>query len=303
MEYIVEKKRQKLKIAQFYLLMTVLLAFLLYTHNISFIYIIITIILAILAIWNYLQYKYEKITFSESGFKYLNIFNSELECDYSCLKYITYKEHYTKSTSRTSSYSTKYGLRKRYTIYNDYKKVCTFEESEMPAGLDEFLNKIIKDDILKEKTETIDEKDGVLLKTKKFPVIFNCFMMLFSIIFIIVLVSMYVSVKDPSLLIMIIAFSIFIIYYIKLFLESLTQVIQKIYYIKKDGFYIVSFGNRKFYSFSEITSMKVKKYASVEPVDRIAWIYIDDKKILTITNETFGFYDLIDELKLERIIK
>ena len=86
-------------------------------------------------------------------------------------------------------------------------------------------------------------------------------------------------------------------------IKEIAQKNTKVYLIKGNGIGIEKGGQQLFYSFKEIDEGVTECYLCKETVDNKIRLYKDNKKILEVTNSYSGFYEFLDELKLERIIK
>ena len=251
---------------------------------------------------NYLL-KNQNIYLDEKGVKVLDAFEETI-IPWESVSYAVEQKHYVSRTSSRGR-AVAYALKKVYKFYNGDKFLfyidTYFENKEILNSIKE---NFIDTKIIKEKKDYVDGQEVIKLSYNnntiiEIIVIILCYILVG--VMIAIMSSWDYKIEGPMTVAAIMIMSIpFAYFYIK---TELNQKNQKVFLIKGKGIQIEKAGKKTFYKFSEIDEGVAECYILEETVDNKIRLYKNKEKILVVTNSNNGFYEFLDELKSERIIK
>lgn len=251
---------------------------------------------------SFIMYKNKKMRFEDDKIIYTDMFGNEMEHS---LSEVLYRK--TDSAYRRSRYSTTVSMITNYKIYIDGKEIITINENIFSTidirnieeliktkKLKEFSNNIIDASLV---DNPITEKDiQYEIKASKITIIANLIAGIIFVYMSFIMIILAIESKEFEVFIMAL-FSVLPTVY--LWREYFKLKNNKIVYIKNKGFYKDKGKNSKYYKFEDIETYKLKKHW-INDVYREIVLFMNDKSVITITNDSSGFFELLDGLKIVR---
>jgi len=278
------------------------LSIVLYNDTNSLFYALVAAIMLTGILISCFLYKNKKLRFEEDKIIYTDMFGNEMEHS---LSEVLYRK--TDMAYRNSRYSASVSMIKNYKLYIDGKEIImmnenifspidirNIEELIKSKKLKEFSNNIIDASLV---DNAITENDiQYEIKPNKVTIIANLIAGIIFIYMSFIMIILTIASKDFGIFVMAL-FSILATVY--LFREYFKLKNNKIIYIKNKGFYKDKGKNSKYYEFEDIATYKLKKHW-INDVYREIVLFMDDKSVITVTNDSSGFYELLDGLKIVR---
>lgn len=280
----INKKSKNLKIILCFLIFLVYAVLGFSTDKYMIIFIIAFILIIIINTLSYIHYS---IVIEENGITYTNILGIRREYNLSELRYRIIKIPYTIRNNWNVRSCTK------TIFYHNQKQLFSLVSIECKEHENENINKLTER--MEKYYDIYNEQKTFKLKVSKVSLI--CYGYLFFMLLVINLLLILSNLMNgfPFNMLVINIFLLIALFYFGI--NFFRSIFLKVYVIENKGFYKEVLGNSNYYGFEDVEKVKINRYVYGNKKAYKIMVYKNANKILTLTNNFYGFYNFIDELK------
>lgn len=272
-----------------------IMAIALYNDTHVLLYALIAAISITATLISFIMGKNKKIHFEGDKIICSDMFGNETEHDISELSYRKFDVAY-----RSGRYSPSVGIIKNYKFFINNKELITINAKIFSIIEVKIIEDIIKSKKIKEHNDNIIETTGndIQIKIRASRGVMISYLLagiLFAYISAIMII-IFVEALEIELFIISLLSVLVTVYFLREFTKLKNS---EIVYVKNKGFYKGKSEKEKYYSFKDIKEYNLKKHF-INDVYREIILFMNDKTTITLTNDCYGFFEVLDGLKIER---
>lgn len=218
---------------------------------------------------------------------------------------LTYKKINKHYEIPIGKYTRKHLMKTEYSFYKDGQIVFKVSDIDVKPFIDfiEFIEEQISLGTLKEEKLIFNNEEVLEIKTDKsqyFSLGLEVFVTVaFWLIFL--FATLFTPFEGMGWLLFI--YTLVLLFQTSYFKREYKQLHQLVYVVKEYGFYIIKGEENTFYKFNELDEAEVEYYYASAQIANKLIIYKDNKELIVLTNSNEGFYEFLEILKENGILK
>ena len=284
----------KQKYSRFMILYSIffVLGLILYNDTKELIYALIAAVMLTATVISYIMRKNKRVYFKGNKLIYSDIFGNSKEYD---IEDVSYRKQ--DVASRYNRYSPTVNMVTNYKLFVGSEEIVTVNVKMFSDIEVKHVENIIKTKKIKEHNDNVikyDQNAQIKIRPSRVVLIGNMITGILFLYISIILIVLLIESKGMELFVLALLSVLATVYFLR---EFFILKNSKIVYVINKGFYKGK--KEKYYDIKDVSQYRLKKHF-VNDVYREIVLFMKDKSIITITNDCYGFFEVLDGLKIVR---